>query len=583
MRSTVIACLLTCASTALAETIPPDQYLWGAGGRPTTIVKRQTATSTSVKVADSACTHGPSTRACWSDGYSAATDFDEKWPSTGKTVTYNLELQESTCNPDGGDERPCLKINGQFPGPTIYAGKLAPRSSLYNWYSADHHKDWGDIVLINFKNSVRDNGTGIHWHGMRQLTSCAQDGVGGITECPLAPGDTKTYSLIATQFGTSWYHSHFSAQYGDGAFGAIVINGPASSNYDYDLGPYIVGDWYYKTSWQMGLLAHSSLQSGGPPPPADTIIINGTNINGDKGAYARTFGLIKGKKYRLRIINTSADNTLRVSLDNHKFTVITSDLVPVKPWVTDSLLITIGQRYDVIFTANQDAGTYWFRASSIASCASLQSKPDALSIFAYQDAPDPNALPVSTSVTLPTDCNEPANSNLVPWVKNTVDQTAFMNQVKNLTFDLTRTVTTNGENIVMWSVNLTAIDINWDVPTLQYVADKNTDYPATYNLIELPTPDIWTYWIIQEPPNTPVPIPHPIHLHGHDFYVLGRGNGQFDPATSPAGLTWENPTRRDVALLPGGGWLAIAFPTDNPGAWLLHCHIAWHLEDVVVP
>lgn len=65
-----------------------------------------------------------------------------------------------------------------------------------------------------------------------------------------------------------------------------------------------------------------------------------------------------------------------------------------------------------------------------------------------------------------------------------------MNQVKNLTFDLTRTVTTNGENIVMWSVNLTAIDINWDVPTLQYVADKNTDYPATYNLIELPTPDI---------------------------------------------------------------------------------------------
>ena len=156
---------------------------------------------------------------------------------------------------------------------------------------------------------------------MRQLTSCSQDGVGGITECPLAPGDTKTYTLIATQFGTSWYHSHFSAQYGDGAFGAIVINGPASSNYDYDLGPYIVGDWYYKTSWQMGLLAHSSLQAGTPPPPADTILINGTNVNGDLGAYARTTGLIKGKKYRLRIINTSADNTLRVSLDNHNFTV----------------------------------------------------------------------------------------------------------------------------------------------------------------------------------------------------------------------------------------------------------------------
>ena len=38
-----------------------------------------------------------------------------------------------------------------------------------------------------------------------------------------------------------------------------------------------------------------------------------------------------------------------------------------------------------------------------------------------------------------------------------------------------------------------------------------------------------------------------------------------------------NPTRRDVAVLPGG-WLVIAFRVDNPGAWLLHCHIAWHVS-----
>jgi hypothetical protein len=44
-------------------------------------------------------------------------------------------------------------------------------------------------------------------------------------------------------------------------------------------------------------------------------------------------------------------------------------------------------------------------------------------------------------------------------------------------------------------------------------------------------------------------------------------------------LTYTNPPRRDTALLPGGGWLALAFPTDNPGAWLMHCHIAWHVGD----
>ncbi len=52
----------------------------------------------------------------------------------------------------------------------------------------------------------------------------------GITECPLAPGMNRTYTWQATQYGTYWYHSHFSSQYGDGIWGAIVINGPHSYN-----------------------------------------------------------------------------------------------------------------------------------------------------------------------------------------------------------------------------------------------------------------------------------------------------------------------------------------------------------------
>jgi FtsP/CotA-like multicopper oxidase with cupredoxin domain len=369
--------------------------------------------------------------------------------------------------------------------------------------------DWGDTISVTLRNSVQNNGTGLHWHGIRQLGTCPQDGVPGITECPLAPGETKIYTFKATQFGTTWYHSHFSSQYGDGAFGAIVINGPASSNYDYDLGPYIVTDWYYKTSWQQGLLAHNSLQAGGAPPNANTVLINGTNVKGSTGSYAKTGNLMKGKKYRLRVINTSTDNTLRISLDNHKLTVshilqadlsmlkfpqvITSDLVPVKPWITDSILISVGQRYDVIFTANQAAATYWFRASAVGACASANDNPDALAIFSYKDAPDQNAKPSSSAGSLPQDCNEPDDTDLVPWVKNTVDQTAFMNQVQNLDVDISQTVTTNGQNIVVWSINLTAMDVQWQSPTLEYVATKNTSYPSAYNLIELPKQGIVRY------------------------------------------------------------------------------------------
>jgi Multicopper oxidase len=69
---------------------------------------------------------------------------------------------------------------------------------------------------------------------------------------------------------------------------------------------------------------------------------------------------------------------------------------------------------------------------------------------------------------------------------------------------------------------------------------------------------------------------HPIHMHGHDFAILGRGFDAYNEETDPLTFTYDNPPRRDVALLPVDGWLAVAFRSDNPGVWLVHCHIAWH-------
>jgi hypothetical protein len=79
----------------------------------------------------------------------------------------------------------------------------------------------------------------------------------------------------------------------------------------------------------------------------------------------------------------------------------------------------------------------------------------------------------------------------------------------------------------------------------------------------------WFYLLIEE---IGLPVPHPIHLHGHDFYVLGAGNGPY--AGEP--LQTQNPPRREVALLNGAGWLMLAWQSDNPGSWLMHCHIGWH-------
>lgn len=63
-------------------------------------------------------------------------------------------------------------------------------------------------------------------------------------------------------------------------------------------------------------------------------------------------------------------------------------------------------------------------------------------------------------------------------------------------------------------------------------------------------------------------------MHGHDFYVLAKGSGSFLSANPLSKL--NNPPRRDTEMLPALGYVLIAFQSDNPGAWLLHCHIAWH-------
>jgi hypothetical protein len=73
-------------------------------------------------------------------------------------------------------------------------------------------------------------------------------------------------------------------------------------------------------------------------------------------------------------------------------------------------------------------------------------------------------------------------------------------------------------------------------------------------------------------------VAHPIHLHGHDFALLSQCAGTKEKPcdASEAIIKLDNPPRRDVALLPENGYLIIAFKADNPGAWLMHCHIAWH-------
>lgn len=69
---------------------------------------------------------------------------------------------------------------------------------------------------------------------------------------------------------------------------------------------------------------------------------------------------------------------------------------------------------------------------------------------------------------------------------------------------------------------------------------------------------------------------HPLHLHGHDFQVLYRSPA--DTPYIPTGLQYPAvPMRRDTVIINQNGSLVLRFTADNPGIWLFHCHIEWHI------
>ncbi|KAB5547626.1 hypothetical protein DKX38_011032 [Salix brachista] len=69
---------------------------------------------------------------------------------------------------------------------------------------------------------------------------------------------------------------------------------------------------------------------------------------------------------------------------------------------------------------------------------------------------------------------------------------------------------------------------------------------------------------------------HPFHIHGYNFFVVGTGIGNFDPAKDPAKYNLVDPVERNTVGVPTGGWTAIRFRADNPGVWFMHCHLELH-------
>lgn len=382
-----------------------------------------------------------------------------------------------------------------------------------------------------------------------------------------------TYDFQVTQYGSTWYHSHFSLQYAEGMFGGMVLNGPASSDYDEDLGLMFLTDWSHTEAFA---LWHTVKDAG--PPTMENGLINGTNtFDCSASTDTRCIGngtkwetvFQTGKKYLFRVVNAGTDSHFEFSVDGHNLTVIGNDMVPIVPYTTNALSVSIGQRYDVIVEANAPSGDYWLRGQWVNACAT-NGNPDGITgIIRYDNTSTADPTTTKDFATKDT-CNDEPVANLVPYLPLNVGSTYNEIALQELDF-------ATGGPWFQWTLNGSSLELDWEAPTVLSMLDNETTYPIDYNVIQVDrTPGAtaaeWVVLVIQD--NTGFGIAHPIHLHGHDFWVLAQATGVWSGDTSNFVLT--NPPRRDTASLPGNGYIAIAFELDNPGAWIVHCHIAWH-------
>lgn len=173
-------------------------------------------------------------------------------------------------------------------------------------------------------------------------------------------------------------------------------------------------------------------------------------------------------------------------------------------------------------------------------------------------------IPTIDPFTFVDNFDDELGSSLVPYVPKKVSSPDW----RNIT-DVT--VGRNSNRLFRWYLNSTTMEALWKNPTLLQISkDKGVQLPKSSAVISLPDAREWVYLVI----NTTCPFSHPIHLHGHDSFILAQGTNSWNGL-----VVMDNPPRRDTAMLAGNGYLVIAFQTDNLGAWLMHCHIGWHTTE----
>lgn len=384
-----------------------------------------------------------------------------------------------------------------------------------------------DVNLVN-KTTVPIS---VHWHGI--ILPNDQDGVPFVTQLPIPPGGSHHYYYKLVQGGTFWMHSHFKFHEQELMTAPMILKDPKDP-YNQDRDVVIM---FQDFSFTKPEVIFQNLKHQNQPVTSETTMpmqkmkrdLNDVNYDAFL-ANRRTinspwiYPVMPGEKIRLRLINGSSATNYWIHTGKLLGKAIAADGNAIKPITGDEFQLAVAQRMDVEVTIPAKGGVF----PILAQVEGKKNQSGIILATSGMKIPKPQ---IEASIPAPA-LNDAQEVQLHP-----LQSLAAKKETAVLNYKLTGDM----QNYV-WKIN----DEVW--PKINPLTIKKGDRVA---MIFVNDSD----------------MAHPMHLHGHVFQV-----------TEIDGKTIENGPLRDTILVLPHSSKKIIFDANNPGIWMLHCHVLYHMQ-----
>jgi suppressor of ftsI len=439
-----------------------------------------------------------------------------------------------------------LGFNGQYPGPLLHV----PQSAT---------------IEVEFINNI-EWPTTVHWHGVR--LDNRSDGVPGVTQDPVLPGERFHYTVFFKDAGIYWYHPHQreDVQQDLGLYGNMLVRSPDA---DY-FGPanreevLILDDL---------LLGSDGLVPFGLEASSHTLMGRFGNLFLVNGEPDYTLSVDRGEVVRLYLTNVSNTRTFNLSIPGVPIKVIGSDVgnFEREAWV-ESVVIAPAERY-VVHARFETSGA-----------VPLVNRVQAIDHVNGQFVAQTDTLGTVRVSSQVIDEDLSTSFDALREHRAVREELAPLRRYSSGTPDRQLILTLETDDLPFVVERLMRLDSAYFHPA---------EWSGTMPMMNWVTNPKQIHWILRDPDtgleNMDIDwrfrmgevvkirlanersvlhgMQHPIHLHGQRFLVLSLN-----------GAPSENLVWKDTVLLPVGTTADILVEMSNPGRWMIHCHIAEHLE-----